>query len=375
MPTLLKSPRITGNFLASSSSVEHPFPELSSSRTRAFYVLGGPSLDDVFTEYCNNKFLSPQLADLNPEDTVLVSDMTGTILKQSPTGIGFPLETRALINDFLSRGGKLLLVTGDTTDVAKAQCINHLDADPAFPYYIISGAGFELVEVRGKSITQISRGERLDEDAKEQIFQIVLDYLKLSFPSFSGVLSQEELQSLSMGIRVDISETLGLENADIVYIEAADNKITLFMPEHENEYDINRDILSEIACDDAINKIARENKYHIKYGPNYIDIITSTKDQGLRRFMDYLREQGDDVFHKFFQKKNILVAGDSPNDEEMMKFEGWTTTGAKSVHMLYLGKDDAPFPSWIDRFNRGYHLPGAHVTGFTTALKIVCFKF
>ena len=121
------------------------------------------------------------LEGLRPAQTIILADMTNTLLYQSPDGGGYPAEARKLHRDYLAQGGALVVVTGDSLAVVREQLLDRLGFAGG-DLFVVSGSGHQIDAVRpanpGMKLCCLYRGPDIEEPLRRELLHRVVACLE-----------------------------------------------------------------------------------------------------------------------------------------------------------------------------------------------------
>ncbi len=289
-------------------------------------------------------FLLSELKKIHPKDTVIFSDMDSTILFQTKNG--FPEEQKSAITNFLDRGGTLILVTGDSQQIAEKVFFQPLNYQGQATIYLISGSGFQLTKYQGNKVTELFKTKEIKYNVREKLLTRLETLLKEYFKSPVNLmiskdqfLSQEgfidELNQKKYGILFNTQPITASFR-----FEVRPNKITLALDGRDEkslqEYSLFRNqLINLILNDKIINDLVTKNKLHLFASDHYLDIIHSRKEEGLATFYN-LKE----AKNLKLEEKHLITLGDSANDKGLLCFSYPTN---KPIWRIFVGNKDNLF--------------------------------
>jgi hydroxymethylpyrimidine pyrophosphatase-like HAD family hydrolase len=298
------------------------------------------------------------LRGLHPSQTLVVADMTNTLLEQSLDGAGYPEAARRLHREYLVQGGVLVVVTGDSLAVVRQQFLTPLDFQSG-ELFIISGAGHRIDKV-GRTNGQVRlrclhRGEQISAKAREDLLRRVVAELEGETGRADSAWLAANAPRLLRGdgVRIDVG---GFYPAlkETCYIEVVPNKVTCFFSDRPRAKGLAARILDRLAANQSLRRAARSQRAQVVRGPNFVDIIAGDKGTALGSFarLPKIRRLG-------LADRTLILMGDSVNDHSMFGYAGLR---CRSKIMIYLGGDDLPKVGESAR--RGFvHLREANVAG------------
>ena len=283
--------------------------------------------DDFTAEY---QRLASRLSALQAGCSLVVSDMTSTLINQGPGG--FPERTRLEIIRFLEAGGKFLLVTGDTHKVIEEEFFKRLRYDGARPVYVISAAGYLIYEWRREGMRELHRGQPLARAAREAAFGVIEQLMaKLFSAHFRFSAAQMKCFFDGDGCRLDISGALAVPGIRML-VEGVPSKVTVVFPNSVQAQGKTWDFLKELASDPALRQLSALENFHIVLGGNFVDIISARKEDGLEVFFNLPEGRALEI-----GKCHVVAMGDSPNDKGVLNF---CYPALSPVVRVFVGNDE-----------------------------------
>lgn len=296
----------------------------------------------VSLSYVENFF--NKLKAIPPERAVVVTDMLNTLVSHTKED---ERVYQGLI-DFVSNGGRVVVVTGDGLDTISRIFINRLHDyfnkqlyQDKIAIQVLAVFGHQeytaTISPQPVKFELVHQSDPIPVQMRTELLNRMLDLMGTHFgkrPEI-GLYKMVQLYSLDGGV-VSLKDELGL--AEEVFLEMRPGKVTVAFSE-KSHYDPRKsEFLKAIYSDPEIQSIARENDLHI-VEPDlvYTEITRFSKGQGLSRF--WASPSGQAI-----QPENRvrIYMGDSKNDRELFNSDKWETG---SVFKVYVGDDE-------DYFNR-----------------------
>lgn len=292
----------------------------------------------------------------NAKNTLLISDMTGTILYQQEGG--FPLQSQKLLLQFLKQGGTFILVTGDSLETAKRCVWNkllELDSTLNKTAYFITANGYQLTEMNKARTKVLYQGKPLELEFKKlalKRFEVLLsEFFETSF-SFTSNEWDQFLQG--DGAQIFIQDRLpGLQES--LGVECVPNKVTVCFFDRKGDLDLRKKLVNCFLHDQALKSLTSEHQLHTISGNEFVDFINCTKADGIRKFFEL---KGSEV-----QAQQAFVVGDSPNDKGLFEFNYPIPN-----QNIYVGPDQEYFDLVVNAKKKGVFLAKEHTQGFFKVL-------
>lgn len=284
----------------------------------------------VARDYATYHKLSSLICGLKPSNTIIVSDMTGTLLHQTESG--FPESERTLIKQLLDEGASLVLVTGDALQTVKDTFLERLDYSGPGIILLVTGSGYQITSVENGTNELIFRGKEIDINDRKQLLSVIEDLIQSHCDKdFHFTDTQKSVFFHGEGKRLDLKEQLDGRSSRFL-VEIVPNKVNIYFPDSPRSEEKDSELLVLLESHPTVQEIAEEKGLHVVRGPNFVDIISSRKEEGLAALLNLA--QGVALQSS---RRNIVTLGDSMNDEGILCFN-WESSG--QIVKVFVGDDD-----------------------------------
>ncbi len=277
------------------------------------------------------KDLAIHFHEIKPENTMIISDLTGTLIHQREDG--FPEKQKEVLRKLLKHNFGLTVVTGDSLPAVEKYFIKPLNAQEKI--YVVSGAGHQVGEYANLSYRSwYQEKDKLftleDRNAfLERLLYTINKAYKLEITINAPELA--ELQTVAGG-RIDLNlthEKIG----ESLLIEVRPNVLAVVFSNSEVKAEHKTALFERIMNDKEIKLLLEKQKEaELVSGNNFVNIITSNKYTGLKNFYTCLKDN-----QELNVRNNIIIMGDSSNDLGLYKYE---YPKNYNIYQYFLGGDD-----------------------------------
>jgi hydroxymethylpyrimidine pyrophosphatase-like HAD family hydrolase len=300
---------------------------------------------------------------ITPKNTTIFTDMTGTLIEQ--TDNGFPETHRENLRRFLDQDGQLVIITGDSLFSLETHFIPKLNYQGTSPIYFAILGGQEVYRYQHGRFSSIAvqKNEPYPPKFQQQITDVFAEKLSEAFGVQASVI-QKNLQPC--GNKTIIQDILGTD--DKCFIEIFPTKITIAFPggqdiaANEQAKKVKTLDLIESALRDDLSVKAQGAK--IMRGDKYVDVILSTKDDGIKLLYASLPELAP--------RKNLILMGDSENDLGIFTYP---YPGKPNVKGFFFGRAEAVFEKIQQASSAAVELhfwQGLYTKGSQLVLESIC---
>lgn len=280
------------------------------------------------------------VSQLHLPSTIMFSDMTGTMLRQSADGSRFPEKNREGIAKFVESGGNFVLVTGDSLEVTQEQFLRHLPQLKGRMFLILH-SGAEIYRYEEKICHELYKAPPIPLEVRAKSFEIFAsEILEVYGVDISSELATRSLGTLldyaKRGPRIEIESISRLIGRSF-YVEVSPYKVTVYCEEgeiHGSKTDL---LFRNFSTDRRLIDCALNANAHLMRGAIYFELISHSKEQGIRMFCDeYLPEE----LRTDRSVSNVILLGDSPNDEGMFLNDYGKHFGFATVRAFFMGNEE-----------------------------------
>jgi hydroxymethylpyrimidine pyrophosphatase-like HAD family hydrolase len=315
-----------------------------------------------------SKQLLATLESLAPSQTIIFSDMTGTMLDQTKDYSGFPVSTRESIKNFANAGGIFTLVTGDSFEVVQDQFLNHLETISNEIFFITESGG-EISLVKEKNHQILKAQPELDFQVRSKALNLIID--KINFYFDVDISKHLDLKSHT---RIEIPELTKI-TGDLFMIELGKYKSTVFCKAGSIRDSITSKLLDDLENDLVLKELANSSKTKLMRGPVYFELISLDKQEGIKEFLSIIIQS---KLKDLSQIKNILVLGDTANDEKMMLYPFHEIFPNAKVDCIFVGDEpvlENRIQNQLDTsYSRFLVLRGLNEKGINEVMKLISKK-
>lgn len=299
---------------------------------------------------------------LKPSETVVFSDMSGTLIFQ--TEDGFMDEQKEEVIKFLDNNGKLIIVTGDIPPVVDEHFFRKLNYSGDNEIYLLAASGHYLARYVNGDLEILRTKQGLSDDLKRNFLDRIVYLLEDIYKAEIKISKEKLLRFFSeFGDRIDISNEIGIEKGSFM-LEVSPSSITVAdvtRKIHNSEFN---QLLERLNNDRVIQGLLQKTQYHPISDFYYYTFVSTYKDEGIYSFINSKDSESLGILNK-----NIIVFGDSPNDEGLFKYPYQTN---QKLIKVYVGDDDdfyQKFPA--KNSDISLHLDSQFTKGTLEILKLV----
>ena len=254
--------------------------------------------------------LSSELSTIKPDDLVVVSDMTGTLVTQTADGMLPAMrESQGVL---LERGMMMVLATADSGHSVTEFLLKPLGAVKDEQLYVVHSVGAWRGRVDAGQLVELSSGADLKEIDRRTLIdamdRAICGAVGCDTPVFSEALRDDLIGSGRRFSLTSISDSFGTQS----FVEILPSKAAIFFLEEKIAGSTQQKIFSDYINDSAVVQIVADNGYQLIRGGNYVDVFTCTKEQGVRYILDYVNPT---------ERRCLIVLGDSENDLGILSAE------------------------------------------------------
>ena len=297
--------------------------------------------------------LANELSMIRPQDLVVVSDMTGTLVTQTANGM-LP-AMRVSQGVLLERGMMMVLATADSGHSVTEFLLKPLGAVKDEQLYVVHSVGAWRGRVVAGELVELSRGADLKEIDRRALIdamdRAICSAVGCDTPVFSAALRHDLIGSGRRFSLTSISDSFGTQS----FVEILPSKAAIFFLEEKIAGSIQQKIFSDYINDPAVEQIVADNGYQLIRGGNYVDVFTCTKEQGVRYILDRVNPT---------ERRCLIVLGDSENDLGILSAE---YPEFDRVLRVFVGQSKLVVDTIMSRpiSTEFFSMPGTHCHGST----------
>lgn len=297
--------------------------------------------------------LSSELSTIKPDDLVVVSDMTGTLVTQTANGMLPAMrESQGVL---LERGMMMVLATADSGHSVTEFLLKPLGAVKDEQLYVVHSVGAWRGRVVAGQLVELSRGADLKEIDRRTLIdamdRAICGAVGCDTPVFSEALRDDLIGSGRRFSLTSISDSFGTHS----FVEILPSKAAIFFLEEKIAGSIQQKIFSDYINDPAVVQIVTDNGYQLIRGGNYVDVFTCTKEQGVRYILNCVNPT---------ERRCLIVLGDSENDLGILSAE---YPEFDRVLRVFVGQSKLVVDTIMSRpvGTEFFSMPGMHCHGST----------
>ena len=295
---------------------------------------------------------------------LVVTDMTGTLLFQSADHSRFSENLQHLLTELIDQGGKFFLISGDSTETVTDQFVAVLNYQGEGTFYLAPISGHELHQVTKESTECLYKGPSVPRESRVAFLNRIEVLIREEYGDPSFHLSEKEKEVFfETGTRIDIKEKIK-GRSDTFFLEMIYAKGGVYFPEKKTGVNGDQDaqFLRRLSMDAEVVATANECGLNMIAGGDYVDLIATTKDQGVDIFLDKV-ELSEDI-------DTILLIGDSRNDKGIFNR---SYPSHLRVFKIFVGKDAELVDNELDRAENPdfFYLEGTYTKGTEEVFEMI----
>ena len=254
--------------------------------------------------------LANELSMIRPQDLVVVSDMTGTLVTQTADGMLPAMRESQRV--LLEKGMMMVLATADSGHSVTEFLLKPLGSVKDEQLYVVHSVGAWRGRVVAGQLVELSSGADLKETDRRTLIdamdRAICGAVGCDTPVFSEALRDDLIGSGCRFSLTSISNSFGTQS----FVEILPSKAAIFFLEEKIAGSTQQKIFSDYINDPAVVQIVADNGYQLIRGGNYVDVFTCTKEQGVRYILDRVNPT---------ERRCLIVLGDSENDLGILSAE------------------------------------------------------
>ena len=297
--------------------------------------------------------LANELSMIRPQDLVVVSDMTGTLVTQTADGMLPAMRESQRV--LLEKGMMMVLATADSGHSVTEFLLKPLGSVKDEQLYVVHSVGAWRGRVVAGQLVELSSGADLKETDRRTLIgamdRAICGAVGCDTPVFSEALRDDLIGSGRRFSLTSISDSFGMQS----FVEILPSKAAIFFLEEKIAGSTQQKIFSDYINDSAVMQIVADNGYQLIRGGNYVDVFTCTKEQGVRYILDRVNST---------ERRCLIVLGDSENDLGILSAE---YPEFDRVLRVFVGQSKLVVDTIMSRpvSTEFFSMPGTHCHGST----------
>jgi hypothetical protein len=297
---------------------------------KARTAMGNPMTSSTSESTAERRRAGELLRGFDPARLLVVSDMSGTLLTQTPGG--FPADERRDLRALLDRGMLLLVVTGDSLATVRRHFVEPLAYSGPQPFFAATGSAYRLDQFSASGSEQLFQGEAVPRAVRSRVLDEIEGALRpLAAGDFKLAEREREVLLSGDGGRIDLAPHLPRLHGTL-FLEVIPNKVTVYFPLVHVAAGAAAEFLRAVASNPAVRALAEGHNVHLIPGANFVDFIAAPKEAGVAMFL------ASSAARKYqAADRSVVVLADGLNDKGLLRFE----FGANAlVARVFLGQDE-----------------------------------